>query len=500
MARRLNFVHLASQLFNRPLMVTPEVARTYVAVLAERFGVTGLSEVLADGTEVEYDAKALAGIQASALAQPPRPEEVAEVHDGVMIVPVRGTLTNRNGLQPYSGMTGYDGLRTKFAAAWDPSIRGVLLDVDSPGGAVDGCFDTADQLADLAQEKPVWCACTDMAYSAAYALASQCGRIYLPRTGGAGSVGVVMMHVDMSARMEMEGFKPTLIHAGAHKVDGNPYAPLPDDVRDEFQAEVETIRRLFVDLVATGRGLSADAVLATEARCFTGQAAIDVGFADAIGPVEDAMVDLIEFLDRGQVALPGPARSAIGPAQSATADMEEKTMAKMTRAAMKRRAKSLRAELARLDAAAEGEDEDEDMEGDEPEEDAAAEEDGDDEDEAAEEEDGDDEEEMEEEDETEAKALARAGKILNLDAAKGREALARKLATTPGMTVRKAKDLLEAAPKASASASIYEAHAATGGNPAIGPDGGDREMRSGDDKVASRIVGNYRKAGGQIRQ
>lgn len=503
MPKRVSLVHLAGELFNRPLMVTPETARTYVAVLADRLAVVGLSEVLPDGTEAQFDQAALAGIKAAAQDQPPRAEEVAQVVDGVMIIPIRGTLTNRNGLHPYSGMTGYDGLRSKIAAAYDPSVRGVLLDIDSPGGAVDGCFDTADQLADLAQEKPVWAACTDIAYSAAFALASQAERIFVPRTGGVGSVGVVTMHVDMSARLESDGIKPTLIHAGAHKVDGNPYEPLPSDVRDEIQARVEDVRGLFVDLVASGRDLSRDAVLATEARTYTGQAGIDVGFADAIGSIQDALVEMIDFLDRGQVALSGSVQIENGPDQSAIAEKEDTTMAKMTRAAMKRRAKTYRAKAARLEAAAEGEDEDEDedMEGDEPEENTGAADDVPADDDDAAEGDDDDDDDMEGDDDKEAAALQRVDAILGMPEAKGRETLARKLATTKGMTVKTAKALLAAAPAgAQVSASIYEAHAATGGNPEIGADGGSSPSGlSADDKAAARIIGNFKKAGGQVR-
>ncbi|WP_317889654.1 S49 family peptidase [Roseicitreum antarcticum] len=120
------------------------------------------------------------------------------------------------------------------------------------------------------------------ALSAGYVLASQADRIILPRTGAVGSIGVVALHTDMSGALDQKGIAVTLIHAGAHKIDANPYQPLPKAVHDQMQRELEVVRFLFAETVAAGRGdrLTHAAALATEAAVFRGADAIAAGLAD----------------------------------------------------------------------------------------------------------------------------------------------------------------------------------------------------------------------------
>jgi ClpP class serine protease len=122
------------------------------------------------------------------------------------------------------------------------------------------------------------------AFSAGYALASQADRILLPRTGTVGSIGVVVMHADLSGQLDQDGVRVTLIHSGQHKVDGNPYEPLPEAVRDDIQREIDVLRFLFAETVAAGRAgrLSQEAALATEAATFRGTDAVAAGLADEV--------------------------------------------------------------------------------------------------------------------------------------------------------------------------------------------------------------------------
>lgn len=127
-----------------------------------------------------------------------------------------------------SGLTSYEGLATQIdAAVHDPSIRGIALEIDSFGGEVAGAFDLADHVRAARDTKPVHAFLAEHALSAGYALASQATRITLPRTGAAGSIGVITMHTDMSGMLAQKGVAVTLIHAGAQKADGNPVPPCP---------------------------------------------------------------------------------------------------------------------------------------------------------------------------------------------------------------------------------------------------------------------------------
>ncbi|MCP4547328.1 MAG: S49 family peptidase, partial [bacterium] len=162
------------RLCNRPLLVTPAKASVLFDVLRDRASW--------DAT-VSFSDPAFASIDGEARGRPgqfttkldgaPRVggKPFQEI-DGIAVIAVHGTLVQRNGLDPYSGMTGYDGITRKLEeAAADPEIDGIILDVDSYGGEVAGCFDACDVVMAARQQKPVWAICTEFAYSAAYALA-----------------------------------------------------------------------------------------------------------------------------------------------------------------------------------------------------------------------------------------------------------------------------------------------------------------------------------------
>jgi len=207
----------------------------------------------------------------------------------IAVIPVCGILVDKF---PWIGcpwVTGYDALRYQIAAALgDQAVKAVVLDMDSGGGMVAGCFDFVDWMYAAKQEagKPLASILTESAYSACYAIASNTDSIAVPRTGGCGSIGVVMLHVDVSKWLAEVGITPTFIVSGEHKVDGNAFEPLSDDVKERFKAECDALRNVFAETVARGRGIDVKAVLQTEARCYDGpdqlKEALRLGLADAI--------------------------------------------------------------------------------------------------------------------------------------------------------------------------------------------------------------------------
>ena len=202
------------------------------------------------------------------------------------MIEIAGVLIHRGGwIGQSSGQTSYEGIAAQFeAAAGDPAVRGIALEIDSFGGEVAGVFDLADRIRAIRGTKPVWAFVAEHAFSAGYALASQADRILLPRTAAVGSIGVVVMHADLSGQLDQDGVRVTLIHSGQHKVDGNPYEPLPENVRDDIQREIDVLRFLFAETVAAGRAgrLSQEAALATEAATFRGTDAVAAGLADEV--------------------------------------------------------------------------------------------------------------------------------------------------------------------------------------------------------------------------
>ena len=291
-----NYPHLATRLFNTPIAIAPQKAEIVMAALADRFGITKLFRssgdmvVLADGGAKAF----LDGFESEAAANY-RPYEVVA---GVAIIPIEGTLVQKLGeMRPYSGMTGYDGIRANLSMAMnDESVRAIVLDVDSPGGEVAGCFDLVDAIYAARSTKPVWSILTESAFSAAYAIASAASRVIVPRTGGTGSVGVICMHVDFSQALTKAGIEVTLIHFGAKKADGSDAKPLSKSALDRYQADVDTMGELFVETVSRNRKLSTAKVRDTEAGTFLGASGVEIGFADAVMAPDEAFASLLDEL------------------------------------------------------------------------------------------------------------------------------------------------------------------------------------------------------------
>ena len=136
----------------------------------------------------------------------------------------------------------------------------------------------------------------ESAYSAAYALASACEQITVPRTGGTGSVGVICMHLDQSRAIDKAGFAVTIIKYGDRKADGNQFMPLSKEALERFQADVDEMGELFVATVARNRGLSVSVVRNTQATTFLGAAGVEIGFADAVMAPDEAFQSLLNEL------------------------------------------------------------------------------------------------------------------------------------------------------------------------------------------------------------
>lgn len=305
-----NLARIALQAFNEPLLMHPRKAMVVSSVLSEHMaGVAPLVDVENARAEAQFERETHSQMLDRFDGEPRGPRVKNAYGDsyiqtryrfrkGVALITVEGSLVNRGAyIGAASGLTSYEGVTAQFAAAAaDPDVKTILLDLDSPGGEASGAFELADFVHAVAQEKPVVAIVNALAASAAYAMASGATRIVMTPSGVAGSIGVVMLHLDQSRRMDQLGVTPTLIYAGGHKVDGNPFEPLPEAVRADLQAEVDQIYAMFVATVARGRSnLTEDAIRATEARTCLGAEAVEIGLADDVG----TFVDIAEELQSG---------------------------------------------------------------------------------------------------------------------------------------------------------------------------------------------------------
>lgn len=275
---------LRTRLLNAPLMMSQESAESFAALAPESFLIEDAPE---NADELMFD-----WMFDSQSARKPY-----KMVGDMAVIPVTGVLLHRFGWS-FGFATGYDYVRALFdIALQDEDVEGIIFDIHSGGGQVDGCFELADHIYDNRGVKPSVAVVNAHAYSAAYMIASAAGKIVVPKTGGAGSIGVVTMHADMSQVLDRIGVKITFIHAGKHKVDGNPYQALPDDVRERIQARIDESYGMFVDAVARNRGLSTEAVKATEAQTFSAKEAVSLGLVDAVASPEEAMTAFVAELN-----------------------------------------------------------------------------------------------------------------------------------------------------------------------------------------------------------
>lgn len=295
--------HIAARLFDCPLLIHPGKLHAIVAALAPRFDIDA-SIAQPDAYTTQFGTTAKGGYR---------------VIDGIAVIDVFGLLAHRGGIQADSSyVQGYDAIARRLDSALaDRDVLAIVLNVDSPGGEVSGAFQLADQIRAARATKPIHAVASDLAASAGYLIASAAQTVSVSPTGQVGSIGVVTCHVDFSSAMEKAGVKVTPIFAGAHKVDGNPYAPLPAEVADRIQAEIDHYYALFVSAVADSRALSPRAIRATEAAMYIGKNAIAAGLADRVETPDQLIARLVS-----EIHGPTSARATASiPIQS-----QEKTM------------------------------------------------------------------------------------------------------------------------------------------------------------------------------
>jgi signal peptide peptidase SppA len=258
-----------SRLLGRPQLITPSAGRAVAGFLL-------------DGSGLRVD-----GFDGSVQQRDPRAYSVAE---HVAVVPIVGELVHRGGgMDALSGVTSYEALQDMCVDALnDPTVAGLLLDIDSPGGEAGGNMDFASWLASMRGIKPVVAFVNSQACSGAYSIASSADQVIVCQDGLVGSIGVVTYHIDASRQLANDGVVVTYIYAGDRKIDGNPAEPLTPPALAQIEGIVQGIYSRFVSVVSNNRGLTIADVVATQAAIYQGQDAVASGLADAIGTWEDA--------------------------------------------------------------------------------------------------------------------------------------------------------------------------------------------------------------------
>ena len=199
---------IVQRAFNTLLLVEPSKAMAFLSGLGSR--ITGRRLRMA-GIEVTPEDMAHAAVPVCAVILTNGLAEQYQrdgqtpfaLQDGIAVIEISGVPVHRGAwIGRSSGQTLHEGIATQLAAAAeDPAVRRIAVEIGSFGDEVAGVFDLADAIRAARGAKPVWALIAEHAFSAGYALASQADRTILPRTilprtGAVGSIGVVVMHAD----------------------------------------------------------------------------------------------------------------------------------------------------------------------------------------------------------------------------------------------------------------------------------------------------------------
>lgn len=269
---------IAARVFNTPLLIHAGKLDAIAGALYRQWGVELRQEETGAYTTLQGE----------------RREPGYRIIDGVAVIDVFGVLAHRGGIAADSSyILGYQQIARRLeAAVADGQVHSVILDIDSPGGEVSGVFELAEQIRAASERKPIYAVADSLAASASYLIGSAATELSVSRTGHVGSIGVVWRHADFSRALEQDGIAVTHVYAGARKTAGNSFEPLAEDVRAEFQSEIDKLYEMFIGAVAEYRGIDAQKLRDTEARVYLGEDGVNIGLADRVETADELIARL----------------------------------------------------------------------------------------------------------------------------------------------------------------------------------------------------------------
>jgi len=225
---------------------------------------------------------------------------------GVGVIPIIGPISQRTTL--LEALFGY-GTSTQSIATQvralvaDPSVKAIVLDVDSPGGSVFGVQEVAEVILAAREVKPVIAHANSLMASAAYWIGAAASEVVASPSALVGSVGVICAHVDESEALKKIGIKVTLVTSGKYKAEADSSQPLSDEARERMQETADSYYAAFVGGVARGRGVPVAQVRTQygQGRLLTAREGLAAGMVDRIATLDETLVRVLSG-KRGQGA------------------------------------------------------------------------------------------------------------------------------------------------------------------------------------------------------
>lgn len=196
----------------------------------------------------------------------------------------------------------------------DESVKGVLLRVDSPGGAIAPSQEIYQAVTALAAVKPVVASYGSVAASGGY-YASVPAQVIVANPGSiTASIGVMAEFVTVTEALEKLGIKPEVLTTGKYKAAGTPMRELSADQREQLLGLMLDLHEQFVDDVAKARSMDRDRIAAiADGRAVSGRQALALGLVDMLGSKEQAFAKLKQLC-----SIEGKASLIEGPVEEQT--------------------------------------------------------------------------------------------------------------------------------------------------------------------------------------
>jgi protease-4 len=182
-------------------------------------------------------------------------------------------------------------------AADDPTVRAIVLRVNSPGGTPAAAEEIITDLEYAKSKKPVVVSMGDLAASAAYYVSAHADRIYANPDTLTGAVGVIWEFEDVSRWMEIEGYNVSVVKSGIRKDMGSQARPLSTEERAYAQQIVdESFRDLLTDILLERSRIQRSDI--DDGRIIRGMEAKRLHVIDEIGNLNDAIEGAKELAEK----------------------------------------------------------------------------------------------------------------------------------------------------------------------------------------------------------
>lgn len=286
-------------LLNKPLAMLESHAMSLRAALIGEIGVHARVRGLDSIPEIDAQKalSAMRGNATDALGNARRPYQISPT--GIAVLPVNGMLVRQCDIwdRIFGGMTSYEDIAEQVLfAAEDDGCKAMFMPHNSPGGEVNGVHECADFIASCSARnggKPIYGYAADQACSASYELLSACDRVFGGETCQVGSIGVLMMHADLTGMYEQDGIQIDILRSRPGKALGTMGTKLPEAEIARLQEQCSYLGSVFEKRVSFFMpNLTQTAVAETQGFDYIGPRAKAIGLVNDVLSMPEAWAKL----------------------------------------------------------------------------------------------------------------------------------------------------------------------------------------------------------------